>query len=293
MPSLPFSITESNPILARELRARTRRSGGVITLTLYLLLLIGIAAIVWSINRSVGAALNIEEAANSKIGANIFEGVISAMTFLVAFIVPGLTAPSIAGERDRQTLIPLQVSLLTPSKIVLGKLAAALAFMLLLIFASAPLLGVSYVIGGITMGSIVRGLLAVVIVTILFGAIGIACSAIPKRTASAVVMAYAATIIIVFLGPGIAALLGWMTVPIVGAVFGFSHPYAFVADFTYSDSSNTSAGPMSFFNEASASFSQHSFLPAWSLQLMFYAFVTFGCLWLAAKRLRTPAETER
>ncbi len=288
-----MSARELNPILARELRARTRRSGGMITLTLFLLLLIGISAIVWAANRSIGSNFSIEDAANAKVGAQIFEGIISAMTFLIAFIVPGLTAPSIAGERDRQTLIPLQVSLLTPRKIVLGKLTAALAFMVLLIGASAPLLGVSYVIGGITVGSVIRGLLSVVVVAVLFGSIGIGCSAIPKRTASAVVMAYAATIVIVFLGPGIAALLGWITIPKIGYAFGFSHPFAFVSDFTFGRADGNAVGPMSGLNEAMSGFNDRFFLPAWSLQLAFYVFVSGGCLWLAAKRLQTPAESER
>jgi hypothetical protein len=108
-----------------------------------------------------------------------------------------------------------------------------------------------------------------------------------------VVMAYAATIIIVFLGPGIAALLGWVTIPSIGFALGFSHPYAFVSDFTYGDSKADSVGPMSFLNEGMANFSSHAWVSAWVLQLLFYAFVSGGCMWWAAKRLRTPAETER
>ncbi len=280
---------EMNPILARELRARTRRPGGIITLTLFLLLLIGIAAIVWSINRSVGSSFDIEEAANAQIGIQIFEGIISTMTFLIAFIVPALTAPAIAGERDRQTLIPLQVSLLTPRQIISGKMSAALAFMVLLIGASAPLLAVSYVIGGITAWSVVRGLVAVLIVAVLFGSIGILCSSLPKRTAPAVVLAYGLTIVIVFLGPVVAALIGWITVPGVGFVIGYSHPYAFVSDFTYPKSLANSFGPMSSLNGTMST----SGFPIWTLHLAFYGIVCFGCLWLAAKRIRTPAESER
>ena len=288
-PAKRWSDREVNPILARELRSRTRRPGGIITLTLFLLLLIGIAAIVWSVNRSVGSSFDIEEAANARVGLQIFEGVMTTMMFLIAFIVPALTAPAIAGERDRQTLIPLQVSLLTPRQIILGKMSAALAFMVLLIVASTPMLAVSYVIGGITAMSVLRGLVAVLIVAMLFGAIGILCSALPKRTAAAVVLAYGLTIVIVILGPGVAALIGWVTIPKVGFVFGYSHPYAFVSDFTYPKSLSNTAGPMSGLNETMS----HSGFPYWTLHILFYGMVCFGCLWLAAKRIRTPAETER
>ncbi len=296
MPSEPPAIPtaakqpwELNPILARELRARTRRPGGIITLTLFLLFLIGIAAIVWSANRSLGSAFDAEETANAQLGIQIFEGIISTMSFLIAFIVPALTAPAIAGERDRQTLIPLQVSLLTPRQIIVGKLTAALAFTMLLIGASAPMLAVSYVIGGITAASVIRGLLAVMVIAILFGSLGILSSALPKRTAAAVVLAYGMTILIVFLGPGVAALIGWITVPSIGFVIGYSHPYAFVSDFTYPKSSADSLGPMSALNETMSS----SGFPFWTLHILFYGIVCFGCLWLAAKRIRTPSESER
>lgn len=282
---------ELNPILDRELRARSRRAVGVITLTLFLLLLISIAAIVWGANRNIGNSLNIQEAANAAVGAQIFEGIISTMGFMVAFIVPALTASSIAGERDRQTLIPLQVSLLTPRKIVTGKLSAALAFTLLMILASAPILGVSFVIGGITAAAIAQGLISVVVVAILFGAIGMACSAIPKRSAGATVLAYGLTVFIVFIAPGIAGIFSLFRVSQVGKILGFAHPYAFMADFTYAGASSgtDSVGPMS----ALAGEIRTSYIPTWGLHLMFYGFVCFGCLWVATRRLRTPAETER
>ncbi len=285
----PKPSREMNPILARELRARTRRPGGIITLTLFLLLLIGIAAIVWSANRSVGSVFDVQEAANAQLGIQIFEGIITTMGFLIAFIVPALTAPAIAGERDRQTLIPLQVSLLTPRQIISGKMMAALAFMVLLIGASAPMLAVSYVIGGITAWSVVRALISVLIVAVLFGSLGILSSALPKRTAPAVVLAYALTIVIVFLGPILAALLGWITVPWVGFIIGYSHPYAFMADFTYPKSSADSVGPLSALNETMSG----TGFPFWTLHIFFYGLICFGSLWLAAKRIRTPAESER
>jgi ABC-type transport system involved in multi-copper enzyme maturation permease subunit len=285
-----FRGFELNPILDRELKARSRRAMGVITLTLFLLLLISIAAIVWGVNREVGVNFNVQEQANSAVGAQIFEGIISAMGFMVAFIVPALTASSIAGERDRQTLIPLQVSLLRPRQIVLGKLSAALAFTLLLILASAPILGVSYVIGGITALAILQGLVAVVVVAVLFGSIGMACSAIPKRSAGATVLAYGLTVFIVFLAPAAAALLGLVVGSTTAFFVGYAHPYAFLSDFTFAGATESdSVGPMS----ALAEEIRTSYIPAWGLQLFFYAFVCFGCLWLAARRLRTPAETER
>ena len=51
------------------------------------------------------------------------------MVVLVLFFVPGLAAGAIAGERERQTLATLQVTLLRPRSILVGKIAAALAYL--------------------------------------------------------------------------------------------------------------------------------------------------------------------
>ena len=84
------------------------------------------------------------------VGRSIFEWLVFFMLLLVLFLVPGLTSGAIAGERERQTLVPLQVTLLRPWQIVVGKLGASFAFLALLVVATAPLLVVAYLIGGVT-----------------------------------------------------------------------------------------------------------------------------------------------
>src|SRR5205085_1967042 len=71
--------------------------------------------------------------AASSAGRSIYHWLLFVMLALICFIVPGLTAGAIAGERERQTLIPLQITLLSPRSIVFGKLLASLAFVVLLL----------------------------------------------------------------------------------------------------------------------------------------------------------------
>src|SRR5690606_33800664 len=85
------------------------------------------------------------------------EMVVLFMLLLVLFLVPGFTSGAIAGERERQTLVPMQVTLLRPWQIVLGKVGASFAFLALLVVAAAPFLGVAYLVGGVTVDAVLKG----------------------------------------------------------------------------------------------------------------------------------------
>ena len=60
----------------------------------------------------------------------------SGLLTAAVFVVPGQAAVTIVGERERQTLPLLQVSQLSGTRIVTGKLASSLAFILLLLVVS-------------------------------------------------------------------------------------------------------------------------------------------------------------
>src|SRR5690606_38377546 len=119
-------------------------------------------------------------------GRGIFEWLVFFMVLMVLFLVPGVTSGAIAGERERQTLVPLQVTLLRPTSILLGKIGASSAFLLLLLVATTPLLAVSYLIGGV---SIAQVLSAVGMV----GLIGLTLAAVSAGTAACVRRVQAAT----------------------------------------------------------------------------------------------------
>lgn len=106
-------------------------------------------------------------------------------------IMPAITASSISGERERQTFELLMATRLTPAQIVLGKLAAALSTMTLLIVSSFPILAMMFVYGGVTARDIGLLLLCYVAAAWLAGSLGIFCSAVCRRTTTATVAAYA------------------------------------------------------------------------------------------------------
>ncbi len=186
-----------NPVLARELKERLRTRRATVVVTAYLMILALILQVVYSaLSSSAADAFNggIVATQSARFGRSLFETLLFFMLLLVCFIVPGLTADAITGERERQTLVPLQVSLLSPRAIVSGKLLASLAFVTLLVLATLPLLGVSFLLGGVSVGQMARGVAVVLATGLVVACLALACSSLARRTQAAMVLAYAATL---------------------------------------------------------------------------------------------------
>lgn len=176
-----------NPVLARELRQRVRSPRASVVLTAFLSLLVAsVGLLVWGFERSNTSG----STATQGIGRTLFGSLLFAILGLVCFIVPGVAAGSVAGERERLTLTPLQVTLLTPGQILRGKLLASLAFTTLLLVAALPVLAVPYVLGGVTVEQIAGGLLLVLASAAFLGVVSIWASTVLRRVQRATVVAY-------------------------------------------------------------------------------------------------------
>lgn len=143
-----------------------------------------------------------------QLGGTIFATLGIAQFFLLLFSAPGLTAGAIAGEREKQTLDLLLITRLTPLQVVSGKLWSAVAFTLLLMFASLPVYSLLFLLGGIAMGSLIRTTIVYVVTVFLLGALGLFFSSVFRRTQAAVIAAY-----------GLAA--GWMIVMLIASILVF------------------------------------------------------------------------
>lgn len=181
-----------NPVLDRELRQRLRGRAAWVSLTLYLVVLGLILRVVFDDATGVGNVFGGSQAqAAAGAGRSIFHWLLFVMLGLICFIVPGLTAGAIAGERERQTLVPLQITLLSPRAIVFGKLLASVAFVVLLVIAALPFLSVSFLLGGVSASEVVKGVGAVLLIALTIAALSLACSASSRRTQTATVTSYA------------------------------------------------------------------------------------------------------
>jgi hypothetical protein len=158
----------------------------------------GLVALFWLVYRgqTTGAgAADPRELAST--GRNLFDWVVLSLLLAVVFLVPGVAAGAIAGERERQTLLPLQSTLLGARRIVTGKVAASLALLALLVLASSPVLVLAWVAGGAGAGDVAAGVAVVLAAGVTVTCVAIGCSALTRRVQSATVSAYVLTLVLV------------------------------------------------------------------------------------------------
>lgn len=297
-----------NPVLRREMDERAASGRAAAAVTLWLLLLCGLASLVyWGYSADGGADAVTSDSA--RIGSEIFEWTLFGMMGLVLFLVPAFTASSVAGERTRQTLIPVQMTALGPFSIVLGKSLAAIAFTVLLIVAAAPILALAFFIGGVGLIDVVAGLAIIVLTAVVLGCIGIMFSALFKRVQAATVMTYG---LVLAISVGTFVLLGVVALvqAITGDPFGptdappkellFTNPFVALADATDSGV-EFGANPLSGLRSLIRELERDQFFgndPAettalWRWYVVGSVLTVYTALFLATNRLRTPAETER
>jgi ABC-2 type transport system permease protein len=191
-----------NPVLDRELRERARSKRTIVVLFVYLAVLAGLVQLVYAIRRATanGNSFDVQQLSGATTGRLLFDCLLFAVIMLCFLVVPALTAAGIAGERDRQTLVPLQVTLLSPRQILVGKLLAGLAFATLLLVAVAPLLGASLILGGVSAASILKGLAMVLLITVTLGSTSLLASTLTRRVPTAFVLSLVIVLVLV-IGP--------------------------------------------------------------------------------------------
>jgi ABC-type transport system involved in multi-copper enzyme maturation permease subunit len=170
-------------------------------------------------------------------GARLDQSARFANAFLTAFLIAQLLAvvlitPAVVGgamteEKERGTLDFLRSSLLTNREIVLGKLAARLAFVGGVVLAGLPVLALTSLFGGVDLNVLLAGYAITAVSAVSLGAFSLWLGVIRDTLRDVLVWAYVVTAGLSVFGsccgciPGVAAVsppsaLGWM----------FLHPLA-------------------------------------------------------------------
>lgn len=176
-----------NPVYKRE----TMVSARSFRLALVLLVFNGILALVALLNMYSTLAtvrLTAEIQYTSFLDLYVFVAVLEFM--MLIFIMPAITAGSISGERERQTLELMLTTQMTPTEIVFGKLAASLSTMFLMIISSFPIVAMVFVYGGVTVRDIGMLLLCYVVAALFVGSMGLCCSALFRKSTLSTVISY-------------------------------------------------------------------------------------------------------
>lgn len=184
-----------NPIIVREVRTRMRGVRPYLILTGFLLLLavagLGIYQLMLQQARFGGTLLS------AQVGQALFRGLAFVELLLVVFLAPAMTSGAISGEREHLTYDMLLATPLRPAQILWGKLVAALSYLFLLIFAAVPVFSVVLVFGGVELRALLKALALLAVSTVFFGAVGLLCSALSRRTARATTVAYTLVLLLV------------------------------------------------------------------------------------------------
>lgn len=125
------------------------------------------------------------------LGRLMYDRLLFFVVLFIAFVAPGISAGAIVGERERQTLHLLQVTMLRGPSIVLGKLGASLSFVALLVVATAPLFVVPLLLGGVTPWQVVRSFVVMGALMLALASMGLYMSSVARRVQFATVAAYA------------------------------------------------------------------------------------------------------
>ena len=181
-----------NPIVAREVRTRMR---SLRTAVIVLVFLTALGLVAWSAYASATSA-SLAPAARGRAGVTVFAALSGVAMALLALIVPGLVGGALSSEREHQTLDLLLCTRVRPWRIVVGKLVASLIFVGFLLVAALPIIATIAILGGVEIGDVLVVAVITVATTLLLGSLAICCSAIARRTAVSIVLAYALTFLL-------------------------------------------------------------------------------------------------
>ena len=173
---------ELNPVMVKELRGRMRGPRAFILLTIYLGILGGVMILLYlALVNNGGNRLN----AGQEVGRGLFLTIATVALIEVCVIAPTLTSGSIVGEKERQTYDLLIASQLSPWQIIWGKMISALGFSLLLIVATAPLMSITFLFGGVSLTEVVIAILGLIATSVFFASAGMFCSSVMRSTLGA------------------------------------------------------------------------------------------------------------
>jgi ABC-2 type transport system permease protein len=178
---------QANPVIIKELRGRMRGWRAAVILTVYLLVLSGITLLFYGMLRPTTSYGSITA---SQLGKVLFGALVVFQTIMVGLLTPAFTAGSITAEKEQKTYDLLVTTLLPARSIIFGKLGSALAYVLLLILAIAPMESLSFMFGGVSPEEIILSQVVMLAAALLFASVGIFWSTLLRSSVASNVLTY-------------------------------------------------------------------------------------------------------
>lgn len=172
----------SMPLLVKELIERAAR------LRTYLLRVAGAVLLYlffWFENHRVFSGAGIEPERVLGSGREMFEDLVQMLLIGIYAFVPAMMCGVITQEKERDSLVLLMLTRLSPAKIVLQKFAGGLIPAATLLLLAMPLGGAAYAHGGCTVEQIAAVTLLLFLATAQIAALAVLCSAYFRTTLGA------------------------------------------------------------------------------------------------------------
>ena len=176
----------NNPIFAFSAIRRMRSARTPLLITLYSLLLAALAYFT-VYGRFMGATVTLGD---MRLSVDGYAYMIMLQFGMLVLVAPAMTAGSISGERERQTLDLLLVTNTGAVKLVLGKLLESFSFLALMVMCSLPMLSLVLITGGATFAQVLVSVAFLLLTALAALSVGLVCSSLFQRTVTATVMSY-------------------------------------------------------------------------------------------------------
>lgn len=182
-----------NPVLQRELVVNLRMTRSFLLLFAYVGLLGVLVYAAWPGEQT----LDLARPEKAKDLVDLFN---LGQYVLVALMTPSFAAGAITGEKERKSYEMLMASPLKPGAVVLGKLAASLCHLAILMVCSLPIVMLCLPLGGVSPYEVLAAYIAMISSVILFGMISLWCSSFFSRTSASLVVSYLMILPLALLG---------------------------------------------------------------------------------------------
>lgn len=174
-----------NPILKKELTIGSRSIKMPLAIFFYdavLALCSFVILLIVRLEAIEGGSLDLQSL------AYVFPILMCTQAVILYIMIPIITASSISGERERQTLDIMLTTPVKPKQIIMGKLATAIAQVFLFVVSSLPMISLAFLFGGISWINIIYMLGIFLVISFFAGSIGIYCSSVFKKTLPAIIV---------------------------------------------------------------------------------------------------------
>ena len=202
-----------NPLLMREVRRRMRNRLFSLSLIFYIILLGVITCLIMF--ASYPMAFEIKDTREliqqvGGIGQRLFSGMIALEILLAIIVAPLLTSGVATAEKDRNTFDFLRVTTLSANTFVIGCLLTTAGMLLLVMSCTLPILGLTFIFGGISMEQILSIDLVIFCLGMALAAVGVFHSSGPSRSRGVrVITTIALIVLILIVAP---AILQWIVI---------------------------------------------------------------------------------